>query len=105
MLSYQKYKLELQKAAEKKTESTRELKRKQKFDEIENIKKQKLALQKAIDSLREGFEKETLEADKNQDFGSTSKAAPFLRTMKEKEKTLTEPTDVESVLESEYKKM
>ena len=70
MLSYQKYKLQLQKAAKKKTESTRELKRKQKFDEIENIKKQKLTLQKTIDSPWEGFEKETLEADINQDFGS-----------------------------------
>ena len=48
MRSYQKYKLELQKAAEKKTESTRELKRKQKFGEIENIKKQKLTLQKRL---------------------------------------------------------
>ena len=105
MLSYQKYKLELQKAAEKKTESTRELKRKHKLDEIEKIKKQKLTLQKTIDSLWEGFEKETLEADKNQDFGGTSKAASFIRTMKEKEKTLTELTDVESILESEYKKM
>ena len=72
MLSYQKYKLELEKAAEKKTKSNRELKRKQKFDEIE------------------GFEKETLEADKNQDLGSISKAASFLCTIKEKEKTLTE---------------
>ena len=98
MLSYQKYKSELQKAVEKKTERTRELKRKQKFDEIENIKKQKLTLQKTIDSLREGFEKD-------QDFGSTSKAASFLRTTKEKEKTLTELTDVESILEREYKKI
>ena len=64
-----------QKAFEKKTKRTRELKRKQKFDEIENIKKQKLTLQKTIDSLWEGFENETLEADKNQDFGSISKAA------------------------------
>ena len=56
MLLYQKYKLELQKAAEKKTESTREFKGKQKFDAIENIKKQKLTHQKTIDSLREGFE-------------------------------------------------
>ena len=37
MQIYQMYKLELQMAAEKKTESTRELKRKQKFDETENI--------------------------------------------------------------------
>ena len=65
MLLYQKYKLELQKAAEKKTKSTRELKRKQKFDVIENIKKQKITLQKTIDLLQESFEKETLEADKN----------------------------------------
>ena len=44
MLSGQKYKLELQKAAGNKTKTTRELKIKQKFDEIENIKKQKLTL-------------------------------------------------------------
>ena len=103
MLLYQKYKLELQKAAEKKTKSTRALKRKQKFDVIENIKKQKITLQKTIDLLQESFEKETLEADKNQDLVSTSKAASFLRTIKEKEKTLTELTDVELVLENEYK--
>ena len=103
MLLYQKYKLELQKAAEKKTKSTRELKRKQKFDVIENIKKQKITLQKTIDLLQESFEKETLEADKIQDLGSTSKAALFLHTIKEKEKTLTELIDVELVLENEYK--
>ena len=98
------YKLELQKAAEKKIKSTRELKRKRKFDEIENIKKQKLTLQKTIDSLREGLEKETLGADKNQDLGSILKAASFLHTIKEKEKILTELTYVGSILENEYKK-
>ena len=85
MLSYHKYKLKLQKAAEKKTESTGEFELKQKFDEIENIKEQKLTLQNMIDSLLEGFEKETLEVDKNQDRGSISKAASFLRTIKVKE--------------------
>ena len=49
----------------------------------------------------EGSEKETLEADKNQDLGSISKAASFLCTIKEK--TLTELTDVKSILEYEYK--
>ena len=44
MLLDQKYNLELQKAAGNKIKSTRELKIKQKFDEIENIKKQKLTL-------------------------------------------------------------
>ena len=57
MLSYQKYKLELQIAAEKKTESTRELKRKQKFDEIENIKKQKLTLQKRLIHCRRALKR------------------------------------------------
>ena len=79
-----------------------ELKRKLKFDKIENIKKQKLTLQKTIDSLRVGFEKKTLEADKNQGLGSISKSVSFLRTIKEKEKIQTELTDVESVLENEY---
>ena len=52
----------------------------------------------------EGLEKETLEADKNQDLGSILKAALFLRTIKEKEKMLTELTNVGSVLENECKK-
>ena len=55
--------------------------------------------------MRESFEKKTLEADKNQDLGSISKAASFLRTKKEKKKTLEELTDVELILENEYKKM
>ena len=55
--------------------------------------------------MREGFQKETSEADKNQDLGSISKAASFLPTLKEIEETLTELTDVESILENEYKKM
>ena len=93
--------MELQKAAEKKTESTRDFKKKKKFDEIENIRKQKLTVQKTIDSLREGFDKETLEADKNQDLGSMSKAASFLCIIKEPDKTLIELTDVESMLENE----
>ena len=93
----------LQKAAEKKTKSTGELKRKQKFDEIGNMKKQKLTLQKTTYLLQEGFEKKTLEADKNQDLGSISKVASFLHAIKEKEKTLTELTDLESILENEHK--
>ena len=55
-------------------------------------------------SLQEGFEKETLEADKNQDLGSYSKAALFLLTIK-RERENTDRTDVESILENEYKKM
>ena len=43
--------------------------------------KQKLTLQKTIDSLRQVFEKETLETAKNQDLGSISKAALFLCTI------------------------
>ena len=54
--------------------------------------------------MREGLEKETLEADKNQDLGSILKATSFLRTIKEKEKILTELTNVGSVLENECKK-
>ena len=36
------------------------------------------------------LKRKLLEADKNQDLGSISKAASFLCTIKEKEKTLTE---------------
>ena len=53
-----------------------------------------MALLKTIDSLQEGFEKETLETDKNQGLSSISKSVSFLCTIKEKENT--DRTDVES---------
>ena len=52
-----------------------ELKRKRKFDEIVNVKKQKMNLLKTIDALEEGFERETLAADENQDLTCIAKAA------------------------------
>ena len=54
--------------------------------------------------IDESFGNETLEADKNQGIDSISKATSFLCTIKEKKKTLTELTDVNLILENEYKK-
>ena len=97
MLLYQKYELELQKAAENKTKSTRELKRRQKFDEIENIKKQNWTFQKTNDSLGEGSEKETLEAEKKSRSWQYFKSC-FISMYHEREKTKTELTDVEWIV-------
>ena len=58
------------KAKASKVENSQELKRKLKIDSIGNIKKQKLQLQECINSLKEGFESETLAADENQDLSS-----------------------------------
>ena len=60
------------KAKASKVENSQELKRKLKW--IGNIKKQKLQLQECINSLKEGFESETLAADENQDLSSVIKS-------------------------------
>ena len=102
-LAYQQYKLEQAKINESNAKTDKNLKRKLKMDEIDNVKKQKLILEKAISALREGIITETLAADKSQDLSNTAKAASFCRTLKEKEKTLSEIDTIRTKLEEEYK--
>ena len=73
-----------------------------KFEVIAHIAK--IITPKNDGFIDESFGNETLEADKNQGIDSISKATSLLRTIKEKEKTLTELTDVNPILENEYKK-
>ena len=75
------------------------------MDEIDNIKKQKLSLEKTISALREGIINETLAADKNHDLSSTAKAAAFCKTLREKEKTLSEIDAIQIKLQDEYKEL
>ena len=49
------------------------------MDEIDNVKKQKLILEKEISALREGIITETLAGDKSQHLSNTAKAASFCR--------------------------
>ena len=103
ILACKKYKIDLAMEKDYRVMNSMELKRKRKFDEIENVKKQKMNLLKTIDSLKEGFERETLAADENQDLTCIAKAASLLRSKKEKENSLDVLNRAQKKLEEEYK--
>ena len=84
-LSSQRYKKELEKNKQKLALGNMELKRKQKLEEVENLKRQRLSLSKTITDLRTAHESELLKADDQQDLTSLVKAASFLCLAKEKE--------------------
>ena len=88
MQASQWYKEELKKAKEDKVRSEQSLKCKAKHEELENIKRRKAGLQTTINALVDSIEQETRSTDKNQDLSAISKAAVWLRSVKEKEKTL-----------------
>ena len=54
--------------------------------------------------LKEEFEKETFKAEENQDLLAVSKAAAFLRAVKEK-KTLTELCNAEEYIEKDLEQI
>ena len=87
MPASQYYYEELKKAKEDKVRSEQSLKCKAKH-ELENIKRRKAGLQTTINALVDSIEQETLSTDKNQDLSAISKAAVWLRLVKEKKKTL-----------------
>ena len=92
LLSYQRYKLELEKNAKEKANNSADLKRKIKHDEIQKVIKQKMDLESTIKALKDGIIKDTLLADDNQGLSSIAKGAAFRRTLKKKEETLAELT-------------
>ena len=51
-LAYQKKRLDDQKKKEARVESEKDLKRKHMKDEIENVKRQKMAVEKSVETLR-----------------------------------------------------
>ena len=102
-LAHQKYKPELENTRVAKKEDNVNRKRKLKQEEIQNIKKQKLNVEDAINALRESVNCEILAADQEQNLTRVSKVAAFIRMISEKEKTLRELTDAEKQLEKEFK--
>ena len=104
-LSIQRYKQELEKNKQKPGLGNRELKRKQKLAEVENLKRQRLSLSKTITDLRIAHESELLKADNQQDLLSLAKAASFLHSAKEKESELKKMEDFEKTLHQEMKQI
>ena len=82
----------------------RELKRKQKLEEVENLIRQQL-LSKAITDLTTAHESELLKAYDHQDLTPLAKAASFLRSAKEKESELKKITDSQKILQQELKQI
>ena len=60
------------------------LKRKLKQEEIQNVKKQKINFEDAINARRKGLKSETLAADKEQDLNRLSMAAAFVNMISKK---------------------
>ena len=98
-----KYKSKLENTSVAKKEDNVNRKRKLKQEEIQNVKKQKLNVEDAINALRKSVNCETLAADQEQNLTRVSKAAAIIRMISEKEKTLRELTDAEKKLEKEFK--
>ena len=97
-----RYKVALQKAKENKEVTTKDLKRKSKLDEIDQVKKQKINIENTISELQNEIENETLAAEENPT--SLVKAASFVRSLREKRELLKSLNQSQSKLEEEYKK-
>ena len=82
-----------------KKEENFNLKGKLKQEEIQNVRKQKINVEDAINALRISVKSETLAADKEQDLIRLSMAAAFVNMISEKEETLKQLSDVEKKLE------
>ena len=105
MLASQHYKQDLKDQREQKISSEKSLKRKAKSDELENLKRRKADLQNTIKKLWNSFESETLKADKEQKVDRFTKAASFLKSVLEKEKTLKDIDNAQENIEKELKNM
>ena len=103
-LANERYKQELEKNKQKSALGNRELKRKQKLEEVENLIRQQLSLSKAITDLTTAHESELLKAYDHQDLTPLAKAAS-LRSAKEKESELKKITDSQKILQQELKQI
>ena len=100
-LAYQKKRLDDQKKKEARVESEKDLKRKHMTDEIENVKRQKMALEKGVETLRKNLVSETIASDGNQDHAV--KAASFGKTLAKKESMLKDLNLALEKLEENFK--
>ena len=102
--AHQKYKLELKNMKDSRKEDNFNLKRKLKQDEIQNVKKQKINVEDAINAFRKSFKSETA-ADKEQDLNRLSMATAFVNMISEKEETLKQLSDVEKKKKNQKKNL
>ena len=100
-LAYQKKRLDDQKKREARVESEKDLKRKHMKDEIENVKRQKMAVEKSVETLPKNLVSEATASDGNQDHAV--KAASFAKTLGEKESILKDLNMALEKLEEDFK--
>ena len=84
--------------------SKRNLKRKSKDDEIQQVKRQKINLEETIETLKQNLVSEAIASDgaTKKDRDHATKAASFAKTLVEKEKTYKELCGIQEKLEVEY---
>ena len=99
-----RYKQDLEKQKKEQIAVTQSLTWKLKREELENLKRKKKDLETTMNYLKEEFEKETFKAEENQDLLAVSKAAAFLRAVKEK-KTLAELCNAEEYIEKDLEQI
>ena len=85
----------------------KDLKRTAKREEIENVKRRKVDVEKALVTLKEGLMKEAIASGTcgNKVKEHASKAAAFAKEIQQKEGTFKELGEFEKKLEQEYKMM
>ena len=76
-LANRRYKLDLEDSKKETVETEKSRKQKLKLEEIANMKKSKLAVQKTIESLNKGIEKYLAEAQEKRDFTLLVKGNAF----------------------------
>ena len=100
-LAYQKKRLHDQQTKEARVENEKSLKRKHMKDEIETVKRQKVALEQSVKTLRENLICEAIAGDGSQTHAV--KAASFAKTLVEKESTLKDLNIALEKLEDKFK--
>ena len=105
LLSNQRYKAELEKTRKDKALALIDEKKKEKDDEIPNLKLQISNVEKCINSLQDEVFNLTIQADENQDLVDTSKAASLCHQAKAKKATLKTLQSALKKVEKEYKEL
>ena len=104
-LAHQRYTQELEDSKQQQKQTSKDLKQKSKFGELEKVKKQKLDVQNSIGSLIVGITQETLNAEARQDCSNIVKAASFVCSLQEKQIALKNLEEKQKTLEVEYKQL
>ena len=103
--AYKKMALDNEKKRKEHEQSDKDLKRKAKHDEIDNLKRRKVDVEKAISTLKTSLTKAAIASGTcgNKVREKAVEAAAFAKEMVEKEATLKELEEFEKKLEEEYK--